>query len=637
MTAKDVVRRRDIDGLRGIAVSAVLVYHFWPSTMPGGLLGVDVFFVISGFVITNLLIGKEAHSFADIRSFWSNRVRRLLPALIVVLATVIVVGFFWLWSTQYAELAESSAWSSIMAANIFFFLQTGYFEPAAETVPLLNLWSLGVEEQFYLAWPLLMACLMSRSRRFKFTVVASLGVLSWASALVYVDLALDQSNALAAAFYLPHFRAWELCIGAALAIGDRLLTPLDRWLQQGQRGTVLAAAAITVLFIFFVVTPRSANPSTYALPSVIATATLLRLGTIIPSSTSPIGNRLLLWLGATSYPLYLWHYPVLAFSHALGIEHTLTNTLGLVASSLLLGDLTWRLVERPIRNRLITPTLLTSLGVCMGLLFMVSIEVKEAAGFPGRGGSFEREFASFTYDVGTAAQDNQAGRCWISDSLERGSIDAVTDCIAAEEDKWNVLLWGDSYGATLYVGLMESIGEQMTLSQLTADSCFTEYGREVSTGPACTRVTEIAGNLIRSGKIDEVILSNHWRESASGPMPRIIEWILRDSDVEVLLVGPFPEWAPHLPHIIFANRDLPDYLAEGSVIKETLNSEFISITQRFGVKYFDMLKLMCNEDGCRTTIDGSAATLTTWDHGHLTRSASTHVGERIASALGPNS
>lgn len=635
MSSTTIVRRGDIDGLRGIAVSAVLVYHFWPDAMPGGLLGVDVFFVISGFVITNLLITKQTRSASDLRFFWANRIRRLFPSLVLVLATTLIAGFFWLWSTQYAQLAESSAWSSVMAANIYFFLETGYFEPAAETVPLLNLWSLGVEEQFYLAWPLLMAWLMPRSRRFQFATVVSLGALSWASALVYVEFALDQNSALAATFYLPHFRAWELCLGAALAIGDGVPTPMDRWLGQGQRGTLLASASIAVLVGCFVLTPQSANPSTYALPSVLATAALIRIGSIVPHSTRAIGNRLLLWLGATSYPLYLWHYPVLAFSHALGIEHTLVNTLGLVLLSLVLGDLTWRLVERPIRKRSITPALLMSLVIPLGLLFMASVEVNESSGFPGRGGSFGREFASFRYDAETAGQDNRAGRCWINDGIGKESIEAVTDCVVVDDDKWNVLLWGDSYGATLYVGLAESIDDGMTLSQVTADSCFPEYGREVSAGPACTHVTNVVGDLIRSGQIDEVIISNHWRESASGPIPRIIEWILRDSDVEVLLVGPFPEWSPHLPDIIFANREIPIHLVEGSVTKETLNGEFISISQRFGVKYFDMLDLMCNENGCLGTIDGSASTITTFDHGHLTRSSSVFAGERIASLLGP--
>jgi peptidoglycan/LPS O-acetylase OafA/YrhL len=203
-------RRADIDGLRGIAVVAVVVFHFAPDVLPGGLLGVDVFFVISGYVITNLLLSQQTSSFADLRRFWGNRIRRLFPALIVVLAAVMTAGYFWLYSPQYVELAESGAWASFMASNIFFFQQTGYFEPAADTVPLLNLWSLGVEEQFYLAWPLLMAAIMRFSKRLKFTVVVSLGLGSWLAALVVVGLANDQETALASVFYLPHFRAWEL-------------------------------------------------------------------------------------------------------------------------------------------------------------------------------------------------------------------------------------------------------------------------------------------------------------------------------------------------------------------------------------------------------------------------------------------
>jgi len=630
-------RRADIDGLRGIAVVAVVVFHFAPDVLPGGLLGVDVFFVISGYVITNLLLSQQTSSFTDLRRFWGNRIRRLFPALIVVLAAVMTAGYFWLWSPQYVELAESGAWASFMASNIFFFQQTGYFAPAADTVPLLNLWSLGVEEQFYLAWPLLMAAIMRFSKKLKFTVVVSLGLGSWLAALVVVGLADDQGTALASVFYLPHFRAWELCAGASLAIAGSSSTRTNHKIAKGHRPAALSVAALTVLGLSFVVSPSSENPSLYALASVVATATLIRVGSTAPSSTRLVGNRILLWLGQTSYPLYLWHYPILAFSIALGFGNDLVHQFALVSLSLILGDLTWRLVERPIRRRPVTPTLVATLGACMLVLMVLSVEVIEADGFPNRGGSFERELATFTYTAQDAFAHNQGGSCWISDQLNSEQIDSVSDCLVAVDSKWNVLLWGDSYAATLYTGLMNNLSSDQTLSQLTADSCFTEYGREVSTGPACTQITQIAGEAIRSGTFDEIIISTHWRDSASGPMPRIIEGILRDSDIEVLLIGPFPEWAPHLPHIIFAKKQLPEYLSDGSIQRTTLNSEFRTITDRFEVKYFDMLELLCNGEGCRARTGTSAADLTTWDHGHLTKSASDFVGQRLARRLGPES
>ena len=204
--------RPDIDGLRAIAVMLVVLFHAFPEAMPGGFIGVDIFFVISGFLITGIIVRELDQKRFSLLAFYNRRIRRIFPALIVVLCVTMVLGWLWMLPAAYAQLSSDVFASAAFLANIALLLQSGYFDIESAKKPLLHLWSLGIEEQFYLLWPL-MLMLVARLRLNMLAAVAVVGAASFV-----LNVALIGSDPVAT-FYLPFTRAWELLAGAALACG----------------------------------------------------------------------------------------------------------------------------------------------------------------------------------------------------------------------------------------------------------------------------------------------------------------------------------------------------------------------------------------------------------------------------------
>src|SRR5437763_8974656 len=292
--------RPNVDGLRAVAVMLVVLYHAFPQAMPGGFIGVDIFFVISGFLITGIIargLGRQRFSLAG---FYNRRIRRIFPALLVVLCVVLVLGWLWMLPAAYAKLSTDVFASAAFFANIALLLQSGYFDVEAARKPLLHLWSLGIEEQFYLFWPLILM-LAARLRLSLLAVACVIGLASFA-----LNVALIGANPVAT-FYLPFTRAWELLAGAALACG---------WIRLGQSaiasnlragiGILLVAIAAAVL------DTNSAFPGWWAILPVLG-------GALLVSAPNAWGcrhvfaNPAMVGIGLISYPLYLWHWPLLVF------------------------------------------------------------------------------------------------------------------------------------------------------------------------------------------------------------------------------------------------------------------------------------------------------------------------------------
>src|SRR3984885_1084691 len=292
--------RPDIDGLRAIAVLLGVWFHAFPEAIPGGFVGVDIFLVISGFLITGILVRELDQQRFSLLGFYMRRIRRIFPALIVVLAVTLVLGWLWMLPAAYAQLSADVFASAAFVSNIALLLQSGYFDIESGKKPLLHLWSLGIEEQFYLFWPLIL--MLATRLRLRILAVASvIGIASFA-----LNVALIGSDPVAT-FYLPFTRAWELLAGAALACG---------WNQLRQTGAASNwRAAVGLLLIAVaacVLDSKSAFPGWWAVLPVAGAALLL-------SAPAAWGCRHLLssdamvWIGLISYPLYLWHWPLLVF------------------------------------------------------------------------------------------------------------------------------------------------------------------------------------------------------------------------------------------------------------------------------------------------------------------------------------
>ena len=366
--------RPDIDGLRAIAVIAVILFHFDVPGFPGGFVGVDIFFVISGYLITRLLAG-EGRALSLIQ-FYGRRMRRILPAMLVTICFSLIAGWFLLLPGDYAALGRSAAYSTVGLGNYYFLWNTGYFDRESALLPLLHLWSLGVEEQFYLVWPvlLLIANRLARGRHLPIiALICVVALISFSTALHMV--AIDPKQA----FYDPFSRAWELALGGLLVfappIGRRGISEVF-----GLIGICLVVASIIWL------SPSQPFPGLSALVPVIGAVFL-----VWPRSQSVISALLasapLRSTGKISYSLYLWHWPILVFfRHYAGTAMpTAVESLGLVAATWLAAYLSWRFVEEPVRRLRAPPLRTLTAGAAAALMVgLGGNSIFEAGGFTSR-------------------------------------------------------------------------------------------------------------------------------------------------------------------------------------------------------------------------------------------------------------
>jgi peptidoglycan/LPS O-acetylase OafA/YrhL len=358
--------RPDIDGLRAIAVGVVVAYHAFPKFLSGGFIGVDVFFVISGYLITQLVLtGLQAGTFS-LSEFYRRRVRRIVPALLVVMSACYLSGWLLLLPSELQSLGKSMSWSAPFLANLYFARNGGYFDKAAELNPLLHLWSLGVEEQFYLVWPVLL--ILATKRRVTLGVLVgvmaiSLGVSIWGAWF-----------APRPSFYLPVTRTWELALGGILAArqlrGPRTtassVRSIPSWFWSGAHVCSLAGLSLIAASAVFL-TARLTFPGIWSAIPTAGAALLIGAGPFTPVSLRLLGNRPMIFVGRLSYSVYLWHWPLFSFARIiLGHAPAPVMATGLILVAMLAAYATYRLVEVPIRygafGRWTVASLLAALG-----------------------------------------------------------------------------------------------------------------------------------------------------------------------------------------------------------------------------------------------------------------------------------
>ena len=486
--------RADIDGLRAIAVLAVVGYHVAPNWLRGGYVGVDIFFVISGFLITGLLLGDAQSGTLKLGDFFARRVRRLFPALLAVIGASLSIGWWLLLTSEFVPLAKSAAAATAFVANVQFWREVGYFDTAAELKPLLHLWSLSVEEQFYLLWPLALlatAAKPARLRRLAWLVLA---------ASLLLNLALVARHG-AATFFLPHTRLWELMAGALLAI--------RAW--DGRAGTVRSPRAAEIMAVFglvlllltiFLLGRERHYPGAWALLPVIGTGCLIAAG---PATW--VARRLLSWRGAVfigliSYPLYLWHWPLLAFTRIIEGGHSGAASLALaLAATFLLAVATYLWIERPVRASR-APRTIWLLLILMSLAGAASLAAVHGW-IPARshGGGLER--------LSEAAQD------WAfpGPGFRRETVGNGLSVNAVGRGPRKILVWGDSNAEQYGPRLEKLIGEApagVTVLFATTGSCPPIRRTRATVKPGCERFSEQAFAFARSIEVSTVVLAAQW-------------------------------------------------------------------------------------------------------------------------------
>ena len=357
--------RPDVDGLRAVAVLAVLAYHAFPSLAPGGFAGVDVFFVISGYLITGIIVDDLERGRFTYANFYWRRIRRIFPALILVLVSCLALGWLVLLPDEYAQLGKHVAAGAAFVSNIALWREAGYFDSAAELKPLLHLWSLGVEEQYYLVWPLLLLLF----RRHMGWMIFGFGAASFALNIWMVD------THPTAAFYLPFTRFWELLVGSYLAFSLKKNNSLEN--PKAILGLILIAAGFVLL------RPDRSFPGWWALLPVLGAALLVRAGPQAWINRNVLGHPAMVSVGLISYPLYLWHWPLLTYARIVqGGEPSAALKIGLLASSMVLAWLTYQLVEKPIRFSKISKPAVPALATAMSAMLIVGILAFQARVVP---------------------------------------------------------------------------------------------------------------------------------------------------------------------------------------------------------------------------------------------------------------
>jgi peptidoglycan/LPS O-acetylase OafA/YrhL len=434
--------RSDIDGLRAIAVVPVVFYHANVVGFSGGFIGVDVFFVISGFLITTIIKDEVEARHFSIVGFYERRARRILPALLAVMVASIVVGWFMLAPVDYAHMAWSIMAALLFVSNVWFWKNSGgYFDGATDYLPMLHTWSLAVEEQFYIVFPLLLILIYRTSQRLILPVIVSAVAVS----LVLSVWAMPRMPS--ASFYLLPTRFWELGLGALLALGLLRVS-----VHQGFREGAAVVGLLAIMVPIFVYDSATNFPGLTALPPVFGAALIIWAG--MPGSTlvgRVLSFRPVVFIGLLSYSLYLWHWPIMAFcrERLFTVHFSALWQVATVVLSFLAAWISWRFIERPFRSR--EYRLLSGRGRIFGIAAasMVFIGSFSYAVVSTSGAAAARFSTKDIRIMESAKRHLPAEACFGNLQLEELCIFGDTD--SEIEEIW--MLWGDSHAKSLLPAL----------------------------------------------------------------------------------------------------------------------------------------------------------------------------------------
>lgn len=430
--------RADIDGLRAIAVVSVCLFHAFPFALKGGFTGVDIFFVISGFLISSILMTELEQQRFSILDFYNRRIKRIFPSLVVVMFTALIAGWVILLEDEYRLLGQHLFAGSTFISNFVLWSESGYFDRAAESKPFLHLWSLAIEEQFYIFWPLLLALVWKRQLN-PLKVTATIGLLSFALCLYLTD-----TNSVAA-FYFPLSRFWELMVGGVLAyLHLHRPAALQRLPQlQSAVGLVLITSA------FFLVNKESAFPGAWALLPTLGTALMIAAGPRAWLNRYLLSAPPMVWLGLISYPLYLWHWVLFSYLRIITPQPGRDLLLIAFVLAVLLSYLCYRWVETPLRRSRgsYRPTLGAALA--MALLGISGIGIYQLKGVPQRHVVQRNVTLANAYEGGFGVE--LAYGC---DELLPGLNYPAHYCIRARDQRPRFAVIGDSKAGAVISGLM---------------------------------------------------------------------------------------------------------------------------------------------------------------------------------------
>lgn len=623
--------RPEIDGLRAVAVLSVMAFHMnWPRT-PGGFVGVDIFFVISGYLISSIILREICQSSFSILGFYERRIRRIFPALFAMLIVFTGFALIYILPSEFSVYAKSLLAATCSVSNFYFWQHAGYFDSQLSN-PLLHTWSLAVEEQFYIFFPLFLLLVRSlQPKRIKTAVVvlffASLAVSSWQAFF-----------AARAAFYMPSSRAWELLMGTMLSLGIFPRLPSRLW-----RNVVAAAGLLLIAYPVCFYSMRTPFPGLYALAPCLGAALIIGASESGSSLVcSGLSLRPVVFVGLISYSLYLWHWPVIV-AHQMGLLFSMNDTLPAryitmisprfydrvinTAASFLLAILSWRFVERPFRSgslRLKGPPLFALAGSLMAVIIGFSIWANTAAGFTGRFSPKAAQIASFL-DDSTSKQSMRLGSCFIAEG--NTFRDYRPDlCLHSIAGKKNYLLLGDSHSAAIWTALSSAL-PGANVMQASAASC-EPVVRPVGSRDCKAMMNYIFQGYLTSHPVDTLFLEQRWDGVDINRMSETVAWAA-ERKIPLVIFGPVQEYDAPLPRLMAyaVSWNKPEMVAQHRILVDAVTDARLAemAANTWHVRYVSLYKAICNAGNCTEYADEAHTIPLMFDTDHLSVSGSALV------------
>jgi peptidoglycan/LPS O-acetylase OafA/YrhL len=605
-----MIYRPEIDGLRAFAVLPVIFFHAGFPSFSGGFVGVDVFFVISGYLITSIISAELDKGSFTLAKFYERRARRILPALFFVMFASMPAAWLIMMPHQLQDFGQALVATSLYVSNILFWLKSDYFAPAAELNPLLHTWSLAVEEQYYIFYPLMLMLLWSRGKKIVLATVFALGVAS----LTFSEWA--SFNYPSANFFLLTSRAWELMVGGILGLA------VFRRISAGPIAELGAAAGLALICLSVVLLDGEVRfPGLYALMPVLGTASIIYFA----SSATVVGRFLslkpIVGVGLLSYSAYLWHQPLFAFARLYSVtEPSTTVLLLLAASSLGLAYVSWRYVEAPFRNRSRMPawTVWKAAFCATAVTVSIGLTAHLTGGFQEiKYNQLGAEFRE--YDVKRRVARQERKQLW-----DEKLVNAAEPFDSGLPQQ-RVLVIGDSVANDLYVSL-ELLREREGLNQyqfrrLELDNLCVPV-LDVESIDRCGRQTEIFRNSSLPRTADLIVVSAAWENRDAENLTKLLDY-LGDKTVIVYGPAPFERIDSLLYHLVKRGIPREDWAYEFARYRHESGPESAQklreISAAYGVKFIDKYDLFCNESqrGLRCDLVDSADELLIIDQSHV--------------------
>ena len=606
--------RPDIDGLRAIAVVSVLAFHVGIRRLSGGFVGVDIFFVISGYLITSILNEQIGKGVFSIVGFYERRIRRIFPALAVMLIVTSVLAYRNLLPSEIESYRLSLVAALLSVSNIYFWSQSGYFDLASITKPLLHTWSLGIEEQCYIVLPLILRITYHYFPR---------GVRPTVIGLTLVSLAFSAVGAFTdptGTFYLLHTRIWELLLGGLISL-DVFPVPHDRiW-----RNVLALIGLLLMGFAILFYTLWTPFPGLTALVPCAGAGLVILAGRGGPSLVSRVLSlRPIVFFGLISYSLYLWHWPLLVFqsTNAVLISSTPRNgKIAVVLVSIIAATLSWAFVERPFRRLAVSRSAILQSAAAVALVIL-GIAVALAA-LPSR---FSPQAVSVANYLNDDRQHMQPEKCFVTSVADFERNKAA--CLTPSSSRPNLLIMGDSHAAHLWYGLDKVLTDEHVMEE-AASRCKPTIVDAGGTG-ACNEIMHfLFYDYLPAHPAETVLIAARWDQGDISSVDQTLSWA-KKNNLNVVLFGPIVEYDSPVPRILamaVQNGD-PGLPKAHQTDKTAVDAALEAVARRNHVPYVSLQKMMCPAGAC--TVYASPGVPMQFDYSHLTRAGSIWVATHVA-------